>query len=93
MHSERNLIHMMPAKKSQENQQNISYRITLAQLSYPCNVLLFLKSKRSPLRKNIREIHIQLIKTLTGFIKSNEEGKYQELKPYHYLTDLEIALT
>ena len=42
---------------------------------------------------NINETHILLIKNLNTSIRSKEDGKDQELKLYHYLTDLEIAWT
>ena len=42
---------------------------------------------------NINKAHILLIKTLNASTKRKEDGKDQELKLYHYLTDLEITWT
>ena len=73
-------------RKGRGNQQKVSYRFTLI-VAVAFYFLLKL------INVYFRDSHIKLIKALNAFTKSKEEVKDQELKPYHYLTDLEIAWT
>ena len=73
-----------------KNQQKVSSRFTLTVL-----VTFYFSLKLiGPLSvNNISKIHIIFIKVLITSIKSKEEGEDQKVKPYPYLTDLEIAWT